>query len=219
LNDVLVKACANDPSKRYASAAQMRDDVAALERGERRPREKSPVRMAAAAVLCILLIAGIAFSIWSRSRAPAMIDLNLQTTIRTEPPGALVLLDDHVKKSPATFDELEPRKYKLRVMSPGYDPIDTTVDLGKKSFEPPVFVWRAAKAHWMFNLIRPERSLLCATRTARFRALELRRKKLSIFRPVSTRSLRSEAIGKCATALRSSAARLLENHSRLLMEL
>ena len=139
LNDVLVKACANDPRKRYASAAQMRDDLAALKRGERRPRERSRVKLAAA-VLSILLVTGIAFSIWSRSPAPAITDRNLKTTIRTEPQGALVLLDDHVKKSPATFDELEPRKYKLRVMSPGYDPIETIIDLAsRKSFEPPVF--------------------------------------------------------------------------------
>jgi len=139
LNDVLVKACANDPRKRYASAAQMRDDLAALERGERRPRPKSRAKLAAAA-LCVFLLAAIAFSIWSRSRTPAIINLDLQTTIRTEPTGALVLLDDHAKKSPATFDELEPRKYKLRVMSPGYDPIETIVDLGsRKSVEPAVF--------------------------------------------------------------------------------
>ncbi len=139
LNDVLVKACANDPRKRYASAAQMSNDLAALKRGERRPQKKSRVKMAAGA-LSILLIAGIAFSIWSRSRSPAISDLNLQVQVRTEPPGALVLLEDHVKKSPATFDELEPRKYKLRVMSPGYDPIETIIDLGnRKSFEPLVF--------------------------------------------------------------------------------
>jgi PEGA domain len=139
LNDVLVKACANDPRKRYASAAKMRDDLPALERGERRPREKSRAKLATAA-LCVFLLAGIAFSIWSRSHRPAITNLNLQTTIRTEPPGALVLLDDHAKKSPATFDDLEPRKYKLRVMSPGYDPIETIINLGnRKSFEPPVF--------------------------------------------------------------------------------
>ena len=139
LNDVLVKACANDRNKRYASAAQMRDDLAALKRGERRPRKKSRVKMAVAA-LSILLIAGIAFTIWPRSHGPAILDLNLPVTIRTEPPGALVLLQDHIKKSPATFDDLEPRKYKLRVMSPGYDPIETVIDLGSgKSFEPPVF--------------------------------------------------------------------------------
>src|SRR4029453_17154608 len=133
------KAWSNDLRKRYASAAQMRDDLTALERGERPPREKSRVEFAVAA-LSILLIAGIVFSTWWRSRVPASSDVSLQTTIRTEPQGALVLLDDHAKKSPATFNQLEPRKYKLRVMSPGYDPIETLLDLGsRKSVEAPVF--------------------------------------------------------------------------------
>jgi len=35
LNNVLVKACANDPKKRYESAAEMHRDLRALERGER----------------------------------------------------------------------------------------------------------------------------------------------------------------------------------------
>jgi eukaryotic-like serine/threonine-protein kinase len=150
LNDMLVKACANDLRKRYASAAQMRDDLTALERGERPPREKSRVKFAVAA-LSILLIAGIVFSTWWRSRVPASSDVSLQTTIRTEPQGALVLLDDHAKKSPATFNELEPRKYKLRVMSPGYDPIETLLDLGsRKSVEAPVF--RLARSKGALNV-------------------------------------------------------------------
>jgi eukaryotic-like serine/threonine-protein kinase len=150
LNDVLVKACANDLRKRYASAAQMRDDLTALERGERPPREKSRVEFAVAA-LSILLIAGIVFSTWWRSRVPASSDVSLQTTIRTEPQGALVLLDDHAKKSPATFNQLEPRKYKLRVMSPGYDPIETLLDLGsRKSVEAPVF--RLARSKGALNV-------------------------------------------------------------------
>jgi serine/threonine protein kinase len=71
LNDVLVKACANDRRKRYASAAQMRDDLTALNRGKRRPQKKSRIKMAVGA-LSILLLGGIAFSSWSRSRSPAI---------------------------------------------------------------------------------------------------------------------------------------------------
>src|SRR5204862_4432627 len=42
LNDVLMKACANDPKKRYESTAEMHRDLAALERGEppKKPRTK-----------------------------------------------------------------------------------------------------------------------------------------------------------------------------------
>src|SRR5204862_5019845 len=93
LNDVLLKACANDPRRRYVSAAQMRDDLAALTRGERPPREKSRVKFAVAA-FSILLIGSILFTIRSRLPAPAPTDLNLRTIIRAEPPGAWVVVDD-----------------------------------------------------------------------------------------------------------------------------
>ena len=138
LNDVLVKACANDPRKRYESAAEMNRDLAALERGKFRPRKKSRTKLAIVALSILALATGM-FLFWSH-RAQPIVDLHLQTTIRTEPPGALVLLGDHAQRSPATFDELEPRTYKLRIMSPGYEPVETIVDLsGKRSVEFPVF--------------------------------------------------------------------------------
>src|SRR6266496_885554 len=128
LNDVLVKACANDPKKRYASAEEMHRDLAALERGER-PRKSRAKTLVAAVALLVLAIAGIGF--WLSRSQPA-IDLHLQTTIRTEPAGALVVLGDHAQKSPATFADLEPRKYNLRIMSPGYEPVETSVDFRRK---------------------------------------------------------------------------------------
>src|SRR5438876_9725171 len=128
LNDVLVKACANDPKKRYASAEEMHRDLAALERGER-PRKSRAKTLVAAVALLVLAIAGIGFWL-SRSQPGA--DLHLQTTIRTEPAGALVVLGDHAQKSPATFADLEPRKYNLRIMDPGYEPVETSVDFRRK---------------------------------------------------------------------------------------
>ena len=128
LNEVLVKACANDPKKRYESAAEMHIDLAALERGEA-PR-KSPAKIFVIAVLLLVLaIAGIGF--WLNRSQPS-VDLHLQTTIRTDPAGALVVLGDHAQKSPATFADLEPRRYNLRIMAPGYEPVETSVDFGRK---------------------------------------------------------------------------------------
>src|SRR5207302_367661 len=43
LNNVLVKACANDPKKRYESAAEMHRDLAALERGERPGKSRTKI--------------------------------------------------------------------------------------------------------------------------------------------------------------------------------
>jgi serine/threonine protein kinase len=136
LNDVLVKACANDPKKRYASAAEMHRDLAALDRGE--PPKKSLAKIFVVAVaLLVFAMAGIGFWL-SRSQPSA--DLHIQTTIRTEPAGALVVLGDHAQKSPATFADLEPRKYNLRVMSPGYEPVETSIDFRRKhSVELPPF--------------------------------------------------------------------------------
>ena len=128
LNDVLVKACANDPRKRYESAAEMHHDLAALDRGERPRKSRAKIFVLPISLLA-LAIAGAGFWL-SRSQPSA--DLHLETTIRTEPGGALVVLGDHAQKSPATFADLEPRRYNLRIMSPGYEPVETSVDFRRK---------------------------------------------------------------------------------------
>jgi serine/threonine protein kinase len=128
LNYVLTKACANDPRKRYTSAAEMHRDLAALERGERPKKSRAKILIATALIFA-LAIGGVAF--WLNRSQPNL-DLHLQTTIRTEPAGALVVLGDHAQKSPATFADLEPRRYNLRIMSPGYEPVETSVDFRRK---------------------------------------------------------------------------------------
>src|SRR6476620_2610390 len=128
LNDVLMKACANDPKKRYDSAAEMHQDLGALQRGERPEKSRAKVPVVTG-LLMVLALAGIGF--WL-SRARPGVDVHLRTTIQTEPAGALVVLGDHAQKSPATFTELEPRKYNLRIMSPGYEPVETSVNFRRK---------------------------------------------------------------------------------------
>jgi eukaryotic-like serine/threonine-protein kinase len=123
LNDILVKACANDPTKRYHSAAHMNRDLAALYEGAK-PRRSRPKIVLVTLSIVVLLIAATA--LWQKLFQPGG-DLHLQTTIRTEPAGALVVLGDHAQKSPATFADLEARKYNLRIMNPGYEPVETSV--------------------------------------------------------------------------------------------
>ena len=129
LNEVLVKACATDPNKRYHSAAEMNGDLAALEQGERPRKPRTRTLLLVAVSLMIFLVAATGF--WLMGTQPGG-DVHLQTTIRTEPTGALVVLGDHAQKSPATFADLEPRKYNLRIMSPGYEPLETSVDFRRK---------------------------------------------------------------------------------------
>jgi formylglycine-generating enzyme required for sulfatase activity len=131
LNDVLVKACANEPRKRYASAANLHADLTALKHGNLQMKKRARTRLLFAALLILFALAG-AFLVWYWRHPWHPRELHLQTTIRTDPPGALVLLGDHAEKSPATFGDLEPRKYKLRIMSPGYEAVEAVVDLSSR---------------------------------------------------------------------------------------
>src|SRR5947209_7492157 len=136
LNEVLVKACANDPKKRYDSAAEMHRDLAALERGERPGKSRAKILVATMSIL-VVAVAGVWF--WLNHPQPN-VGLHLQMTVRTEPRDVLVVLGEHAQKSPATFADLEPRKYNLRIMSPGYEPVESAVDLSaKRSFDPAAF--------------------------------------------------------------------------------
>ena len=126
LNDVLVKACANDPKKRYASAVAMHEDLEALHRGEAPPRSRSPVGYVVTAVILLLLAGLVASRLLHRPQVVS--DFHGRTTIQTDPAGALVVLGDHAQNSPAIFDDLEQRQYRLRIMAPGYEPLETTVD-------------------------------------------------------------------------------------------
>src|SRR6266436_242126 len=99
-----------------------------LGRGEGPAKSRAKI-LTLAALLLVLGIAGIGF--WL-SRSQPGIDLHLQTIIQSEPAGALDVLGDHAQKSPATFADLEARNYSLRIMSPGYEPVETSIDFRRK---------------------------------------------------------------------------------------
>jgi serine/threonine protein kinase len=97
LNDVLTKACANDPRKRYESAAEMHRDLAALERGEAPKKSRAKI-LIATVLIWALAIGGL--GLWLNRSQPT-VDLHLQTTIRTDPPGALVIFwETRVQEEP-----------------------------------------------------------------------------------------------------------------------
>ena len=145
LNEILLKACANDPSKRYASAEALRDDLARLEKGEpmqRRRLARVPLLLALAA------IAAAAPFAWKHLRAGTEAGggpVRGSAVIQTDPPGAMVLLGDRMKNSPAKFDAIEPGKYPLRVMLAGFDPLETHIEIapGRVAGVPPLRLQRS----------------------------------------------------------------------------
>ncbi|MEP6822259.1 MAG: bifunctional serine/threonine-protein kinase/formylglycine-generating enzyme family protein [Chthoniobacterales bacterium] len=126
LNTVLLKACAAQPAKRYRSADDLREDLARLADG----RTAKPSRSAWIVGLLVLLIA-IPLAIWWWRAKPPIEEppTFVKATIATDPAGAMVLLGDRMKRSPAQFEGIEPGKYSLRVMLPEFDPVEQRVEL------------------------------------------------------------------------------------------
>lgn len=136
LNEVLLKACAHNPARRYGTADELRRDLARVEAGKlkfRPSRITVPLGIAAALIVALLAIHHFA----ARKELP----LGPATaTVTTDPVGAMVILGDRMERSPATFRGLEPGKYPLRVMLPEFDPIETELSVGPAQIlRPPVF--------------------------------------------------------------------------------
>ena len=102
LNEVLLRACANDPADRYARAEQMLEDLQRIQRGRAlRPHvgRRWPL-VAACLALLIAAAAGAHYVRWKSARG--------SVTIETEPSGAMVLLAAQWKRTPARFEGLAP---------------------------------------------------------------------------------------------------------------
>ncbi|MCE9611643.1 MAG: SUMF1/EgtB/PvdO family nonheme iron enzyme [Chthoniobacter sp.] len=123
LNEVLLRACANDPAGRYASAEELHEDLVRLRDG--RPlaghaRRRWPL-LASVGAAVALLAAGWHFSSLGAKRGGVLIE--------TEPPGAMVVLDGRMKRAPAQFAELPVGRHSAHVMLTGYKPVDTAFEI------------------------------------------------------------------------------------------
>lgn len=129
LNQVLLRACALEPRERYKHAREMHADLVALHGG--RGMRKRPGLMWWLVFLAPVLAVAV-MALWVPRGRPwggalageRLIDLR----IATEPAGAMVILGDRMEKSPAVFESVEAGSYPLRIMLPGYDPIEARVD-------------------------------------------------------------------------------------------
>jgi len=122
LNEVVLRACANDPAERYASAEQMHADLVRLNAGQplasRRPR-RWPWILAA---LVTLALAGALYVFSERNaRGGAFIE--------TDPPNAMIVFDGTMKHSPARFEGVPSGAQTAHVMLTGYEPVDLPIEV------------------------------------------------------------------------------------------
>jgi formylglycine-generating enzyme required for sulfatase activity len=122
LNEVVLRACANDPAERYASAEQMHDDLVRLNAGQalfsRTPR-RWPWILAAFAALG--LAGALYFFSERNARGGAFIE--------TDPPDAMIVFEGMMKHSPARFESVTAGTQMAHVMLTGFEPVDLPVEV------------------------------------------------------------------------------------------
>jgi hypothetical protein len=123
LNAVLFRACAHEPAERYASADEMHGDLIRVRDGRalqpRRSRRRSWFVAGATAIVCGAVIIPLTMMM-KKSASTGTV------TITTDPPGAMVVIDGTMKRSPARF-ALPPGAHPARIMLGGYDPVQIDV--------------------------------------------------------------------------------------------
>ena len=123
LNEVLLRACASDLTERYTRAEQMLEDLARIR--DHRPLAALGRRRWPLVTACLTLVAVIApaayFVRLGAARGAVAID--------TDPPGAMLVIEGKMKRSPAKFDDLKAGGHSVRVMLPNYEPAVKTFDV------------------------------------------------------------------------------------------
>ena len=123
LNEVLLRACANNPAERYTHAEEMHEDLVRLRDGRplvARVRRRWPM-FASVGAAALLIGAGFHFSQSGTQRGGVLID--------TEPTGAMIVLDGRMKRAPAQFADLPTGRGSAHVMLPGYEPADVVFNV------------------------------------------------------------------------------------------
>lgn len=123
LNDVFLRACANDPAERYARAEQMHEDMARIRDG--RPLQRLRKRRWPAIAAGLILVAVAASGGYQRYLSTA----RGGATIETDPPGAMVVIGDRMIRSPAHFQRLPLGAHTARVMLPGFEPLQQEIEV------------------------------------------------------------------------------------------
>ena len=78
--------------------------------------------------IVLLLITAVAYGTWRMWPVAPPVGEGA-ALIETEPPGAMVILEGRMLRSPAHFTAIKAGAHSARVMMPGYDPLDVPLKI------------------------------------------------------------------------------------------
>ncbi len=123
INEVLLRACATDAGERYPTAALLHEDLVRVRDGRPLRRMwKMPWRLLLLLVLLLTLAGGAAYGMLRRARGAVLIE--------TDPPGAMVVCNGTMRRTPARFEQLRLGSYSAHVMLSGFEPTDVKFEIG-----------------------------------------------------------------------------------------
>ena len=123
LNEVLLRACANDPAARYATVEEMHEDLLRLRDGRplaARGGRRWPV-FAGIGAVAVLAGAGWHFTHTGTGRGSVFIE--------TEPPGAMIVMDGRMHRAPFRFSDLPAGRHAAHIMLKDYEQVDLKFDV------------------------------------------------------------------------------------------
>jgi hypothetical protein len=124
LNEVFLRACANELTERYSRVEQMHDDLDRIRAG--RPLARLRRRRLPFLVAALVLIAGLA----SGGYYLRMKDARGSVFIDSDPPGARVIIADRWgNATPQTIERVPVGLQRAAIMLPGYERVELEVDV------------------------------------------------------------------------------------------
>ena len=140
LNEVLLQACANSASERYATAREMHDDLIRARDGQPLAGRRRNRRRILIGVMLALFLAAVAAVV------QAFVPVGKgDVYFEVEPTEASVLFQERLLRSPVDLKDVPAGKHTLRIMNGEYENVETSILVKADAVtRPPKFVLQRA---------------------------------------------------------------------------